>query len=174
MANAPEEELKNDKAESGDAEGSEQPEATEEAKPEAKKPARKPRAKTSRAKKAPAKSATKSAASSKSSAKTTAKSASSNGANGSTPRLLDSYRTEVHPVLMREFGYDNTMRAPQLTKVVVNIGLGEALTSSNALSAALGVTIAGLEFDQEVFARPGHIGIRHRADRPHEHFRRLR
>jgi large subunit ribosomal protein L5 len=52
--------------------------------------------------------------------------------------VLESYRTEVHPVLIREFGYDNPMRAPQLEKVVVNIGLGEALTSSSALNAALG------------------------------------
>jgi large subunit ribosomal protein L5 len=54
------------------------------------------------------------------------------------PRLLESYRTEAQPVLVREFGYDNSMRAPELDKVVVNIGLGEALTSSSALSAALG------------------------------------
>lgn len=62
-----------------------------------------------------------------------------------TPRLLEKYRTEMVPVLMREFGYDNVMRVPHLEKVVVNIGLGEALTSSSALSAALGdlTTITG-------------------------------
>ncbi|MDA1296442.1 MAG: 50S ribosomal protein L5 [Chloroflexi bacterium] len=52
--------------------------------------------------------------------------------------MLESYRTEIRPVLIREFGYDNPMRAPELEKVVVNIGLGEALTSSSALGAALG------------------------------------
>ena len=62
----------------------------------------------------------------------------SNGAATGTPRLLESYRTEVQPVLVREFGYDNSMRAPQLDKMVVNIGLGEALTSASALGAALG------------------------------------
>ncbi len=133
MANAPEEEVKNEESDSPEAEAAEQTDSTEEAKPEAKKPARKPRAKSTRAKKAPAKSASKAPAK----AASDAKPESSNG-NGATPRLLDSYRTEVHPVLMREFGYDNTMRAPRLTKVVVNIGLGEALTSSNALGAALG------------------------------------
>jgi large subunit ribosomal protein L5 len=55
-----------------------------------------------------------------------------------TPRILEKYRSELVPVLMREFGYDNIMRVPQLKKVVVNIGLGEALSSSSALSAALG------------------------------------
>ena len=52
--------------------------------------------------------------------------------------MLESFRSEVQPVLIREFGYDNPMRTPQLEKIVVNIGLGEALTSSSALGAALG------------------------------------
>lgn len=169
MANAPDEEVKNEAEETAASEVEEAPEKTEsadDAKPAAKKPARRTRAKTSRAKKEPAKAAEaeateagepeaekKPAAKRSSSRKSAAKKpaataekaapkASANGASqngaGSVPRLLDSYRTEVHPVLMREFGYDNRMRAPELTKVVVNIGLGEALTSSNALSAALG------------------------------------
>ena len=71
-------------------------------------------------------------------AKKTAPSAPANTGVAVTPRLLDSYRTEVQPVLIREFGYENSMRAPQLDKMVVNIGLGEALTSSSALGAALG------------------------------------
>lgn len=129
MANAPEEEVKNESAENSDAvEASAASDSPEAEKPKAKKPAKRASAKTTRAKKAPAKSA----ASPK-----TAKSAGS-ATNGSVPRLLESYRTEVHPVLMREFGYDNTMRPPQLSKIVVNIGLGEALTSSSALGAALG------------------------------------
>ena len=53
------------------------------------------------------------------------------------PRLLERYVTEVHPVLVREFGFGNPMEAPRLQKIVVNIGLGEALTSSSALSAAM-------------------------------------
>jgi large subunit ribosomal protein L5 len=51
--------------------------------------------------------------------------------------MLEKYRSDVKPVLIREFGYENTMQAPELKKVVVNIGLGEALTSSNALNAAM-------------------------------------
>ena len=126
MANAPKDEVKNEAPEGSEAEEtSGATESPEEAKPAAKKPAKSTRAKTTRAKKAPAKPAAK------------ANAAAANG-NGAVPRLLDSYRTEAHPVLMREFGYENTMRAPKLMKVVVNIGLGEALTSSNALSAALG------------------------------------
>lgn len=161
MANAPEEEVKNEAteaeetaAESAESEAPEAEAKEEKPKAEAKKPARKSRSTSTRAKKAPAKSSAK--ADEKPAAKSTAKkpaakkpaaksSASSNGATANVPRLLESYRNEIQPVLIREFGYDNAMRAPQLTKVVVNIGLGEALTSSSAFTAATGdlATITG-------------------------------
>ncbi|MBI3913616.1 MAG: 50S ribosomal protein L5 [Chloroflexi bacterium] len=54
-----------------------------------------------------------------------------------TPRLKERYRQEVHPTLMREFGFGNPMQAPRIDKVVVNIGLGEALTNAKALDAAV-------------------------------------
>jgi large subunit ribosomal protein L5 len=41
-------------------------------------------------------------------------------------------------VLQREFGYSNVMQTPRLQKIVVNIGLGEALTSSGAVANAMG------------------------------------
>ena len=47
------------------------------------------------------------------------------------PRLLDLYRTEVIPKLSKEFGYRNVNQVPKLTKIVVNIGLGEALTNEH-------------------------------------------
>jgi large subunit ribosomal protein L5 len=53
------------------------------------------------------------------------------------PRLLLRLREEVSPVLMREFGYSSVMQIPKLSKVVVNIGLGEALTNSRAMEAAI-------------------------------------
>lgn len=52
------------------------------------------------------------------------------------PRLLERYRTEVNPVLTREFGYSNPFQVPSLDKIVVNIGLGEAIENSNAIVAA--------------------------------------
>ena len=52
------------------------------------------------------------------------------------PRLLSRYHEEVHPVLLREFNYRNVMEVPRITKVVVNIGLGEALGNARALDAA--------------------------------------
>jgi large subunit ribosomal protein L5 len=48
------------------------------------------------------------------------------------------YTDEVVPALRKEFGYDNVMQVPRLTKIVVNIGLGEALRDSKAIDAAVG------------------------------------
>jgi large subunit ribosomal protein L5 len=45
------------------------------------------------------------------------------------------YLTEVVPALMQEFKYGSVMHVPRVNKVVVNVGLGEALTNSKALEA---------------------------------------
>ena len=52
------------------------------------------------------------------------------------PRLKDKYREEIVPTLMEEFGYHSIMQVPRLVKVVVNIGLGEALQNAKALESA--------------------------------------
>jgi large subunit ribosomal protein L5 len=52
--------------------------------------------------------------------------------------LKQRYTTEVIPALKSEFGYKNAMQVPRLEKIVVNIGLGEALTNSKAVDAAVG------------------------------------
>jgi large subunit ribosomal protein L5 len=46
------------------------------------------------------------------------------------------YRNEIIPAMMSEFGYSNTMQVPRLTKITLNIGLGEALTNGRAMEAA--------------------------------------
>jgi large subunit ribosomal protein L5 len=51
-------------------------------------------------------------------------------------RLKEKYRTEVVEALTREFLYANPMQVPTLHKVVLNIGLGEAVTNPKALDAA--------------------------------------
>ncbi len=53
-------------------------------------------------------------------------------------RLQDRYRQEVVPALMQEFGYRNVMQVPKLEKVVINIGLGEAINNARAIDAAVG------------------------------------
>ncbi len=54
------------------------------------------------------------------------------------PRLKERYQQEIVPVMMREFEYSNVMQVPRIQKVVVNIGLGEALTNAKALEGAAG------------------------------------
>ncbi len=53
-------------------------------------------------------------------------------------RLYETYKSDVIPALMTEFGYDNVMQAPKLTKIVVNIGLGESIQNAKAIDAAVG------------------------------------
>jgi large subunit ribosomal protein L5 len=52
------------------------------------------------------------------------------------PRMKDRYRQEVVPAMMQEFDYKNMMEVPRLEKVVVNVGVGEALQSAKSLDAA--------------------------------------
>jgi large subunit ribosomal protein L5 len=51
--------------------------------------------------------------------------------------LQKHYREEVAPDLIKEFGYDNVMQAPRIRKVVLNIGMGEALDNPKALEYAV-------------------------------------
>ncbi len=54
------------------------------------------------------------------------------------PRMKQVYRDDVVEVLTRDFGYTNRMQVPQIAKIVLNIGLGEALDSNSAVGAAVG------------------------------------
>lgn len=60
-------------------------------------------------------------------------------------RLQERYRSEVVPALRRDFGYGNPSQVPRVDKIVVNVGLGEALKNSKAIDAATGdlATITG-------------------------------
>lgn len=51
-------------------------------------------------------------------------------------RLHERYETTVRPALMQEFGYKNPMQVPRLEKVVVNMGVGEAVQDSKKADAA--------------------------------------
>ena len=52
------------------------------------------------------------------------------------PRLQEFYHAQVREALIKEFSYKSSMQAPTLDKIVVNIGLGEALTNSRAVESA--------------------------------------
>ena len=52
-------------------------------------------------------------------------------------RLKERYEKEVRPALMKEFGYNNPMQAPRLEKIVVNMGLGEAINNGKIIDASV-------------------------------------
>jgi large subunit ribosomal protein L5 len=52
-------------------------------------------------------------------------------------RLKQRYETDVRPALMKEFGWKNPMQAPRLDKIVVNMGLGEAINNGKILDASI-------------------------------------
>jgi large subunit ribosomal protein L5 len=64
--------------------------------------------------------------------------AEQNGAQSSRsrPRLLVMLRNEVGPQMIQEFGYTSPMQVPRLDKIVMNIGMGEALQNARAMEAA--------------------------------------
>ncbi len=59
--------------------------------------------------------------------------------------MHERYQNEVAPALFKQFGFKNVMQIPRIEKVVVNIGVGEALDNAKALEAAVGdlTTITG-------------------------------
>jgi large subunit ribosomal protein L5 len=55
-----------------------------------------------------------------------------------TTRLQERYASTVKPALMQEFGYTNPLQAPHLEKIVVNMGVGEAVQDAKKIDAAVG------------------------------------
>jgi large subunit ribosomal protein L5 len=53
------------------------------------------------------------------------------------PRLRERYRAEVREQLQRTLGLDNVMQVPTLTKIVVNMGVGDAITDPKAIEGAM-------------------------------------
>jgi large subunit ribosomal protein L5 len=51
------------------------------------------------------------------------------------PRIKEKYQQETVPVLMKRFSYKNVMQVPRLEKIVVNVGVGEAIQNAKALDA---------------------------------------
>ena len=52
-------------------------------------------------------------------------------------RFKEKYQTEVVPAMIERFGYDNVMQVPKVDKIVLNIGVGEAVQDPKALEAAV-------------------------------------
>ena len=53
------------------------------------------------------------------------------------PRLKQRYRSEIKPALTEQFSYGNVMQVPGLTKIVVNMGVGEAARDSKLIEGAI-------------------------------------
>jgi large subunit ribosomal protein L5 len=68
------------------------------------------------------------------------------------PRLKEKYQREVVPALMQEFKYKTIMQVPRLEKIVLNIGLGEAIQNAKALDAAAG-DLAAISGQKPVITR---------------------
>lgn len=60
-------------------------------------------------------------------------------------RLKDKYKNDVVQAMMQKFGYKNIMQVPRLDKIIINMGLGEAIQNSKIVDAAIGdlMTISG-------------------------------
>jgi large subunit ribosomal protein L5 len=53
------------------------------------------------------------------------------------PRLKQRYRSEIHGALLEEFSYPNVMQVPSVTKIVVNMGVGEAARDAKLIDGAV-------------------------------------
>ena len=53
------------------------------------------------------------------------------------PRLKDKYKKEILPALMKQFAYKNPLQVPKVTKVVINMGLGEAVSNIKVIDSAV-------------------------------------
>lgn len=53
-------------------------------------------------------------------------------------RLKEKYVSEIAPALQQKFSYKNVMQIPKLEKIVINVGVGEAISNSKAIDAAVG------------------------------------
>jgi large subunit ribosomal protein L5 len=72
--------------------------------------------------------------------------------NAVAARLKERYSQEVLPKLMKEIGYANRFQVPRLDKIVINIGLGEAIQNAKALDAAV-VELVALSGQKPVITR---------------------
>lgn len=102
------------------------------------------------------------------------------------PRLKEKYQSDIRPALQARFEYSNPMQTPKLDKIVINIGVGEAVSDSKKIAAAVGElekiagqkvvvtrarnSIAGFKLREEM---PIGCKVTLRADRMYEFLDRL-
>jgi large subunit ribosomal protein L5 len=100
------------------------------------------KAKTSKAKapadKAPKAKANKDKAVGEKVAKTKAPKAKTPGEKAPAPRLAEQYQKEIVPGLMKQFSYKSVMQVPRIQKIVLNMGVGDAVNDKKILEHAVG------------------------------------
>jgi large subunit ribosomal protein L5 len=52
-------------------------------------------------------------------------------------RLIETYRNEIVPALMKQFSYSSIMEVPRVSKIIVNVGMGEAIQNPKTLDSAV-------------------------------------
>lgn len=68
------------------------------------------------------------------------------------PRIKEKYEKEIVPALMKRFGYKNVMQAPKLEKIVVNVGMGDAIQNVKLLDA-VSADLAAISGQKPVICR---------------------
>jgi large subunit ribosomal protein L5 len=82
-------------------------------------------------------------------------------------RLRDKFKNDVAQALMTKFNYDNVMQIPQLNKVIINMGVGEAIQNPKALDAAVSdLTIIAGQKPVITRAKKSIAGFKLREDMP--------
>jgi len=83
------------------------------------------------------------------------------------PRLYQQFKDEIIPTMVREFNYNNPMEVPRLQKIVLNIGVGEALTNGRAIeSATRDLTVISGQKPVVTLARKSIAGFKLREGNP--------
>ena len=83
------------------------------------------------------------------------------------PRLYQQFKDEIIPTMVREFNYNNPMEVPRLQKIVLNIGVGEALTNGRAIeSATRDLTVISGQKPVVTLARKSIAGFKRREGNP--------
>ncbi len=83
------------------------------------------------------------------------------------PRLYQQFKDEIIPIMVREFNYNNPMEVPRLQKIVLNIGVGEALTNGRAIeSATRDLTVISGQKPVVTLARKSIAGFKLREGNP--------
>jgi len=83
------------------------------------------------------------------------------------PRLQKKYIEEIRPQLMKEFSFTNVMQVPKLEKIVLNVGVKEAVEDSKALQAVVdGITKISGQKPIKTFAKKSIAGFKIREGMP--------